>query len=136
MKMNSWTLSLKKKVRLRREGERIETQVLKIKAGINILRGGMMNVKKKIKFKILNRENPEIERLRQQTFEVAKTKARKREEFDDSGKRCIDPLLLKQKEEFAIDLNYSLGCLPEKYRHLEVKGAKAPRQSKTGWKKL
>jgi hypothetical protein len=97
-----------------------------------------MNVKKKIKFKILNREDPEIERLRQQTFEIAKTKACKRELFDDSGKRHIDPLLLKEKEEFIKDLEYSLGDLPEKYKHLKVEGGKVPHRgkSKTGWDKL
>lgn len=96
----------------------------------------MMNAKKKISFKILNRENPEIERLRRHTFEVAKTKACKKEKFDDSGKRHIDPLFLKEIEEVKKDLDYTLSDLPEKYKHLQVKGGKAPRKSKTGWDKL
>jgi len=97
-----------------------------------------MNRKKKLNFKILNRENPELERLRKKTFEVAKMKACKRELFDDSGKRCIDPLILKEKEDFRKDLDYTLGDLPERYRHLRAKDGKdIPKiKSKKGHNKL
>lgn len=73
-----------------------------------------MNVKKKIKFKILNREDPEIERLRQQTFDRAKKGSSKKRFFEDSEGKHVDPLINKDREAILKDLNESLSEIPEK----------------------